>query len=137
MPTLSNSHPFDNLIQSTRNLHKRFGTAQSIRLAIRIFAEEWREVRAECYPDWLRDMERESGLEATRDMYEINTDDMAHETADLMVTLIGLCDLCGVTSEQLNKAMLEVAAKNDAKIPGVTHEINTVSRKIQRIRNRS
>lgn len=122
MNMIPTPHPFDNLYRSTRQLHARFGTAQTIGAAIAIAEEEWAEVqmaaqRANVFV-------RESGS---------YRDELAHETADLIVTLIGLCDLCGVSYEQVLDAMNEVAAKNDAKIPGETHEINRVSRKIQRI----
>lgn len=111
-------HPFDRLAQSTHDFHARFGTAQDVRRAIRICEEEWQEVKAEA----------KFGIDS------FFTVGVAHETADLIVTLIGLCNICGVTDDDLKAAMLEVAAKNDAKIPGVTHEINPVSRKVQRIR---
>jgi hypothetical protein len=120
MSSISNSHPFDNLIRSTRDLHARFGTAQTVRAAIRIAEEEWRETKHEAMSI------AAGGLEGGNDQRQLSL-----EAADLFVTVIGLCDLCGVTTAQLKSAMQEVANKNDAKIPGETHMINPVTRKIQ------
>lgn len=123
MTSLPNPHPFDNLIRSTHELHARFGTAQSIPLALRIADEEWREVQDEVFAI---DADYEGG-----GITDSRLPALAHETADLIVTLIGLCNICGVTDEQLFNAMNEVATKNDSKTHE-THEINPISRKIQR-----
>ena len=116
MNSINNSHPFDNLVRSTSDLHARFGTAQTVRAAISIAEEEWRELRQEAEVNY-RPVDHHA---------------LAHESADLFVTVIGLCDLCGVTRAQLMSAMQEVANKNDAKTTE-THMINPISRKIQRI----
>lgn len=117
-------HPFDVLIQSARALHARFHAEQSIPLALRIAEEEWREVQHEANPK-IAEWNNESG--------QVDPVKLAHECVDLLVTLVGLCDVCGVTDAQFTEAMRAVAEKNDEKIPGQTHEINPVSKKIQRI----
>ncbi len=122
MNKIPNPHPFDNLYRSTRQLHARFGTAQNTHAAISIVAEEWTEVQIEAYR--LKRLGIKGGFESTK---------LAHETADLIVTLFGLCDLYGISYDQLLEGMINVADKNDAKIPGETHEINPMTGKVQRI----
>jgi len=112
-------HPFDRLILSTRAFHDRFGTSQSTYEILLKVMEEVGEVIEECF--------RPDGL--------VNRDSLARESVDVMVTLIGLCNAAGISSDDLYNVMHQIASKNDAKIPGKTHDINPDTGKIERIKN--
>lgn len=92
------SEPLRDLICSTLAFYERFGVRPQRDNAVRVFEEEVREF-----------------IEAT------SGDDKAHiaeEAADVLVTVVGLCEAVGVDSEQLIRQIYAVIAKNDAK----THE---------------
>lgn len=90
------SDPLRDLMRSTLAFYERFGWQPLTNDAIRVFEEEVREV-----------------TEAAQD----GTDKkhIAEEAADVIVTLIGVCQAAGVEPEQLIQQVYAVIAKNDAK----------------------
>ncbi len=88
--------PLRDLIRSTLSFYERFGWQPLTNDAIRVFEEEVREV-----------------TEAAQDGKDKNH--IAEEAADVIVTLIGVCQSTGVTPEQLIEQLYAVIAKNDAK----------------------
>ncbi len=88
--------PLRDLIRSTLEFYARFDWQPLKDDAIRVFEEEVREVK-------------EAALDGT------NTNHIAEEAADVIVTLIGVCQASGVEPEQLIDQLYAVIAKNDAK----------------------
>src|SRR5690349_24317606 len=88
--------PLRDLIRSTLAFYDRFGWQPLTNDAIRVFEEEVREV-----------------TEAAQDGTDKNH--IAEEAADVIVTLIGVCQATGVTPDQLIEQLYGVIAKNDAK----------------------
>ncbi|MBI1281158.1 MAG: hypothetical protein GC179_23735 [Anaerolineaceae bacterium] len=94
--TFSTTDPLRDLIRSTLGFYERFGWQPLTDDAIRVFEEEVREV-----------------TEAAQD--GTNKAHIAEEAADVIVTLIGVCQASGVEPEQLIEQLYAVIAKNDAK----------------------
>jgi NTP pyrophosphatase (non-canonical NTP hydrolase) len=94
--TQMNNDPLRDLIRSTLSFYERFGWQPLTNDAIRVFEEEVREV-----------------TEAAQDGTDKNH--IAEEAADVIVTLIGVCQAAGVTPDQLIEQLHVVVAKNDAK----------------------
>jgi NTP pyrophosphatase (non-canonical NTP hydrolase) len=94
--TSTNNDPLRDLIRSTLGFYERFGWQPLTNDAIRVFEEEVREV-----------------TEAAQDGTDKNH--IAEEAADVIVTLIGVCQATGVTPDQLIEQLYAVIAKNDAK----------------------
>ncbi|MCA0457288.1 MAG: hypothetical protein LCI00_25175 [Chloroflexi bacterium] len=97
--TSTHNDPLRDLIRSTLDFYARFGWQPLTDDAIRVFEEEVREV-----------------TEAA----QVGTDKnhIAEEAADVIVTLIGVCQASGVDPEQLISQIYAVIDKNNAK----THE---------------
>ena len=91
--------PLRDLIRSTLAFYSRFGWQPVTADAIRVFQEEVDEV-----------------IEAAQDGTDKNH--IAEEAADVIVTVIGLCQATGVDPEMLIQQLYAVIDKNDAK----THE---------------
>lgn len=87
------------LAQSTRDFYDRFGVEPQLENCIQNFQEEVREL-----------------IEAAR--AGSDNDHIAEETADVLVTAIGICFSRGIDVEQIVQQVYRVIAKNDAK----THE---------------
>ncbi len=112
---MSLTSAFDALWQSNVDLHDRFGVRRTIPKAVRLVSEEYREVVDEANaPD-------------------VNTQALAHEMADLLMTLFGLAIAAGLTRDDIESAFGIVIDKNNAKIPGVTHALNPHTGKITRL----
>ena len=94
--TTAPNDPLRDLIHSTLEFYGRFGWQPLTTEAIRVFEEEVREV-----------------TEAAQDGTDKNH--IAEEAADVIVTLIGVCQASGVEAEQLIQQLYAVIAKNDAK----------------------
>ena len=88
--------PLRDLIRSTLGFYERFGWQPLTNDAIRVFEEEVREVT--------------EAAQAGTDKNHI-----AEEAADVIVTLIGVCQASGVEPDQLIQQLYAVIAKNDAK----------------------
>ncbi len=95
MSTMTND-PLRDLIRSTLDFYNRFGWQPLTPDAIRVFEEEVREVK-------------EAATDGT------NKDHIAEEAADVIVTLIGVCQASGVDPERLIDQLYAVIAKNNAK----------------------
>lgn len=92
----SQTDPLRDLAHSTLDFYARFGVTQETPSAIRNFQEEVDEfVEAAQAGD--------------------DPDHTAEEAADVMVTIIGVCEAAGVSPERLIAQMYAVVAKNDAK----------------------
>lgn len=93
---IGHNDPLRDLIRSTLAFYDRFGWQPLTADAIRVFEEEVREV-----------------TEAAQD----GTDKrhIAEEAADVIVTLVGVCQASGVDPELLVEQLYAVIAKNDAK----------------------
>jgi NTP pyrophosphatase (non-canonical NTP hydrolase) len=91
--------PLRDLIHSTLAFYDRFGWRPVTADAIRVFQEEVGEV-----------------IEAAQD--GTNKNHIAEEAADVIVTVIGVCQAVGVDPELLIQQLYAVIDKNDAK----THE---------------
>lgn len=91
--------PLRELIRSTLEFYARFGVRPKVEEATPIFEEEVREF-----------------IEAAHNGQD--KDHIAEEAADVIVTVIGLCEAADVGADRLIAQLLRVAAKNDAK----THE---------------
>ena len=110
IPTPDQRDPLRALIRSTLEFYARFEVTFDVEDAIRNFQEEVGEVIAAA---------RDGG----------NTGHIAEEAADVMVTVIGVCEAAGVSMEDVIAQVYKVAAKNDAK----THETHVyVNGKITR-----
>lgn len=94
--TNTNNDPLRDLMRSTQAFYDRFGWQPVTPDAIKVFEEEVREV-----------------TEAAQDGTDKNH--IAEEAADVIVTLIGVCQASGVEPEQLIQQLYAVIAKNDAK----------------------
>jgi NTP pyrophosphatase (non-canonical NTP hydrolase) len=92
------------LIDSTINLHKRFGVTPQLEVTLRVFQEEVDELI-------------EAAQQATDKQH------IAEEAADVFVTAIGMCLAAGVDGEEIIKRTRAVIEKNDAKTH-LTHTIN-------------
>lgn len=103
------------LIQSTINLHERFGVIPRFDVTLNVFQEEVHELI--------------EAAQAGTDLHHI-----AEEAADVFVTAIGMCLAAGVDGEAIIKQTRAVIAKNDAK----THETHAINEhgKIARLRKR-
>jgi NTP pyrophosphatase (non-canonical NTP hydrolase) len=101
---MTRTDPLRDLIQSTQEFYARFGVTQELEAATRVFEEEVREFI-------------ESAQAGT------DTDHTAEEAADVIVTVIGLCEAAGVPPEKLIEQMYAVIDKNNAKTHA-THRIN-------------
>lgn len=102
MPSGDNHHTGDalrDLAQSTADFYARFGVQPKLDDTIQNFQEEVREL-----------------IEAARDDGDL--DHIAEESADVLVTAIGVCFARGVDVDKLVEQVYAVIAKNDAK----THE---------------
>lgn len=97
--TTAQNDPLRDLIRSTLDFYARFDWQPLTGDAIRVFEEEVREVT--------------EAAQAGTDKNHI-----AEEAADVIVTLIGVCQATGVDPEQLVDQLYAVIAKNNAK----THE---------------
>lgn len=102
---MPNNDPLRDLIDSTLAFYQRFDVQPQLEAATLVFEEEVDEF-----------------IEAAHD----NTSriHIAEEAADVIVTVIGLCEAAGVTGDELVEQIYAVIAKNDAKTHD-THEINT------------
>lgn len=94
--THMNNDPLRDLIRSTLRFYERFGWQPLTNDAIRVFEEEVREVTEAA----------QAGIDKNH---------IAEEAADVIVTLIGVCQATGVTPDQLIEQLYAVIAKNDAK----------------------
>jgi hypothetical protein len=111
------------LWHSTLNLHKRFNVYPPNTGAVRrVVAEEIREVL-----DAAKEIDAIQKLPTD----ERKVDDLieprerlADEIADAFVTLCALAIAYSLPRRALRHAAERVKAKNDAKIPGVTHDVN-------------
>lgn len=92
------------LIQSTINLHERFGVIPQFDVTLKVFQEEVHELI--------------EAAQAGTDLQHI-----AEEAADVFVTAIGMCLAAGVNGEAIINQTRAVIAKNDAKTHA-THAIN-------------
>lgn len=95
--------PLRDLAQSTRDFYARFDVQPQVGDAIMNFEEEARE---------LIDAARAGG----------DLDHIAEESADVLVTALGICLASGMDVEQIVAQVYAVIAKNDAK----THETHAV-----------
>lgn len=103
--TDAQNDPLRALIASTLALYARFGVQPQLGPATRVFEEEVAEF-----------------IEAANDPDD-SRDHVAEEAADVIVTVVGLCQAAGVPPEQIIAQIGAVIAKNDAK----THETHTVN----------
>lgn len=92
------------LAQSTADFYARFGVKPELENCITNFQEEVREL-----------------IEAARE--GTDADHIAEESADVLVTAIGVCFASGLDVEQIIQQVYAVIAKNDAK----THETHVFS----------
>lgn len=92
------------LIRSTLAFYARFDVKPTLDGATNVFKEEVAEF-----------------IEAAHDGHD--KDHIAEEAADVVVTVIGLCEAAGVDAEKLIGQIYRVIAKNDAK----THETHVYS----------
>ena len=88
--------PLRDLVRSTLDFYARFGVTQETPSALRNFQEEVDEF-----------------IEAAQ--AGIDPDHTAEEAADVIVTIIGVCESAGVSPERLIDQLYMVVAKNDAK----------------------
>jgi NTP pyrophosphatase (non-canonical NTP hydrolase) len=88
--------PLRDLIRSTLDFYARFGLEPIVDDAIGVFEEEVGEF-----------------IEAARD--RTDPDHIAEEAADVIVTVIGVCDSAGIDMDRLIGQLYAVIAKNDAK----------------------
>jgi NTP pyrophosphatase (non-canonical NTP hydrolase) len=100
---MPDNDPLRDLIRSTLDFYARFGVKSQVADAVRNFQEEVREL-----------------IEAASAGQD--KDHIAEEAADVMVTIVGVCDAAGVDAERLVAQLYAVIAKNDAK----THETHVV-----------
>ncbi len=91
------------LAQSTADFYARFGVVPERENAIMNFEEEVREL-----------------IEAART--GSNLDHIAEESADVLVTALGVCFASGIDVNRIIQQVYAVIAKNDAK----THETHVV-----------
>lgn len=96
--------PLRDLIRSTLDFYARFGVTQETPSALRNFQEEVNEL-----------------IEAAQ--AGTDRDHIAEEAADVIVTIVGVCDAAGVSPERLIDQLYAVIAKNDAK----THATHVVA----------
>jgi NTP pyrophosphatase (non-canonical NTP hydrolase) len=96
--------PLRDLIHSTQTFYKRFGLQPQLEAATLVFTEEVDEF-----------------IEAAHDAK--NIDHIAEEAADVLVTVIGLCEAANVPPETLIEQVYQVIHKNNSKT-WYTHEIN-------------
>lgn len=99
MQTADNHHTGDSLrdlAQSTADFYARFGVQPKLDDTIQNFQEEVREL-----------------IEAARE--GSSPDHIAEESADVLVTAIGVCFASGVDVDRLVEQVYAVIAKNDAK----------------------
>ncbi len=102
------SDPLRDLIRSTLAFYKRFGVTPQLEASTLVFQEEVDEL-----------------IEAAHDDH--NVDHIAEEAADVIVTVIGLCEAAGVPQEKLVEQIYAVIAKNDAKSHD-THNVNAAGK---------
>ncbi|MEL6270112.1 MAG: MazG nucleotide pyrophosphohydrolase domain-containing protein [Chloroflexota bacterium] len=105
--------PLRDLIRSTLSFYERFGVKPQLEAATLVFSEEVDEF-----------------IEAAHDAESV--DHIAEEAADVLVTVIGLCEAAGVPQEKLIEQVYAVINKNNAKTWD-THEINSegkIARKV-------
>jgi len=100
----SQTNPLQDLIYSTLAFYERFGLQPQLEPATKVFQEEVQEF-----------------IEAANEGH--NPQHTAEEAADVMVTIIGLCQAAGVDMEQLIQQVYAVIEKNNAKTYA-THQIN-------------
>ncbi|MCZ2097412.1 MAG: hypothetical protein LC121_14345 [Anaerolineae bacterium] len=99
MPTADNHHTGDalrDLARSTADFYARFGVQPKLDDTIQNFQEEVREL-----------------IEAACNGSDL--DHIAEESADVLVTAIGVCFARGVDVDRLVEQVYAVIAKNDAK----------------------
>jgi NTP pyrophosphatase (non-canonical NTP hydrolase) len=101
--TTAPTDPLRDLIRSTLDFYARFGVTQHTPDALRNFQEEVNELI--------------EAAEAGTD-----PDHTAEEAADVIVTIVGVCQAAGVSPERLIAQLYAVIAKNDAKTH-VTHVV--------------
>lgn len=92
------------LAESTTDFYARFGVTPELENCVMNFQEEVREL-----------------IEAARDGSD--SDHIAEEAADVIVTALGVCFARGIGVEQIVEQVYAVIAKNDAK----THETHAYS----------
>ncbi|MBL8116704.1 MAG: hypothetical protein J0L63_00540 [Anaerolineae bacterium] len=96
---MTQTDPLRDLIRSTLDFYARFDWQPELTGAAKVFQEEVAEL-----------------LEAAHE--GSNKDHIAEEAADVMVTVIGVCQAAGVDPQLLIDQLYAVVAKNNAK----THE---------------
>jgi NTP pyrophosphatase (non-canonical NTP hydrolase) len=102
------SDPLRDLIRSTLSFYARFGVTPQLEASTLVFQEEVDEF-----------------IEAAHDDHDVNH--VAEEAADVIVTVIGLCEAAGVPPEKLIEQIYTVIEKNDAKTHA-THVINDLGK---------
>ncbi len=105
--------PLRDLIRSTLAFYERFGVTPQLEAATLVFQEEVDEF-----------------IEAAHDDHDVQH--IAEEAADVIVTVIGLCEAAGVPPEKLVEQIYAVIEKNNAKNHN-THAVDAAG-KIARIR---
>lgn len=101
---MPDNDPLRDLIRSTLEFYARFGVKSQVADAVRNFREEVNEL-----------------IEAASAGQD--KDHIAEEAADVIVTIIGICDAAGVDAERLVAQLYAVIAKNNAK----SHQIHIVA----------
>ena len=104
----SQSDPLRDLARSTLAFYQRFGVQPELEPATLVLQEEVDEL-----------------IEAAHDNEQ--TERVAEEAADVMVTVIGLCDAAGVSIDDIVSQVYAVIDKNDAKTHE-THHINAAGK---------
>jgi hypothetical protein len=128
MTDMTMLHPLIHLTQSVPAFFRRFlGGPPSINAQNPCIDEELRELRAELYVEY----HAGSGRGVVRD--DIDTQRVAEEGWDVIVTVLGMMDAAGVTPEQIDAQAAYVAAKLDAKTT-FSHRVDPVTGKITRLR---
>lgn len=111
--TTTTTEPLAHLWQSTADLFLRFfGRPPQTSAQLRVVHEEVYELT-------------EAALGSSDNIYRAEW--IASEAADVIVTVLGVCQSCGVTYAELADAIERVATKNDGKT-GVTHEVNSAGK---------
>jgi NTP pyrophosphatase (non-canonical NTP hydrolase) len=112
---MTQNDPLRDLIASTLAFYERFGVTPQPDAAERVFREEVDEF-----------------IEAATD--GTNPTHIAEEAADVVVTVIGLCEAVGVPPEQLIEQIYAVIAKNNAKTHDTHHVDNNgkIARRVPR-----
>jgi NTP pyrophosphatase (non-canonical NTP hydrolase) len=102
--------PLRDLIHSTQTFYRRFGVTPQVPDMEKVFMEEVHEFT--------------EAVNRAEDK-----DHMAEEAADVIVTVIGLCEAAGIDPDHLIRQIYAVIDKNDAK----THDTHAfIDGKIRR-----